>query len=66
MLLFANNEFTIEWSSVWNERCCKLNDSLSVIKEMIQVRDECKESKSKKEVEVFIEALCIDWLFFNI
>ncbi len=40
MLLNAKNELTIEGLSVWNERCCKLNDSIIVIKEMIDVRDE--------------------------
>ncbi len=28
MLLNAKNELTIEGFSVWNERCCKLNDSI--------------------------------------
>ncbi len=62
MLLNAKNELTIEGLSVWNERCCKLNDSINVIKEMIDVRDEFKECQgfSKKEVEGFIEMLCID------
>ncbi len=32
MLLNAKNELTIEWLSVWNERCCKLNDRINVIK----------------------------------
>ncbi len=44
-LLNAKNELTIEGLSVWNERCCKLNDSINVIKEMINVRDEFKECK---------------------
>ncbi len=43
MLLNAKNEITIEGLSVWNERCCKLNDSINVIKEMVDVRDEFKE-----------------------
>ncbi len=43
MLLNAKNELTIERLSVWNERCCKLNDSINVIKEMVDVRDEFKE-----------------------
>ncbi len=42
MLLNAKNELTIEELSVWNEICCKLNDSRNVIKEMVDVRDECK------------------------
>ncbi len=52
----------IEALSVWNERCCKLNDSIHVIKEMINVRDEFKECHgfSREEVEGFIEMLCID------
>ncbi len=40
MLLNANNELTIGEISVWNERCWKLNDSRTVIKEMIDVKDE--------------------------
>ncbi len=43
MLLNAKNELTIKVLSVWNERCCKLNDSIDVIKEMVDVRDEFKE-----------------------
>ncbi len=43
MLLNAKNEHTIEGLSVWNERYCKLNDSVNVIKEMIDVRDKFKE-----------------------
>ncbi len=39
----AKNELTIEGLSVWNERCCKVNDSINLIKEMIDVRDEFKE-----------------------
>ncbi len=35
-------ELTIEGLSVWNERC-KLNNSINVINEMIDVRDELKE-----------------------
>ncbi len=38
MLLNAKNEHTTEGLSVWNERCCKLNDSIKVIKEMVDVR----------------------------
>ncbi len=46
---------------------CKLNDSINVIKEMIDVRDEFKECQgfSRDEVEGFIEMLCIDWLFLT-
>ncbi len=46
MLLNAKNELTIE-------RWCKLNDSINVIKEMIDVRDEFKECEgfSREEVE---------------
>ncbi len=43
MLLNAKNELTIEGLSVWNKRCCKLNDSINVIKGMIAVKDEFKE-----------------------
>ncbi len=32
MLLNAKNELTIKGLSVWNERCCKLNDCTNVIK----------------------------------
>ncbi len=32
MLLNAKNELTIEGLSVWNKRCCKLNDSINVIR----------------------------------
>ncbi len=48
--------------SVWNERCCKLNDNINVIKEMIDVSDEFKECQgfSGEEVEGFIEMLYID------
>ncbi len=62
MLLNAKNELTIERLSVWNERCCKLNDCINVIKEMVDVRDEFKECQgiSREEVEGFIEMLCID------
>ncbi len=62
MLLNAKNELIIEGLSVRNERCCKLNDSINVIKEMIDVRGEFKECQgfSKEEVEGFIEMLCID------
>ncbi len=37
-------------------------DSINVIKEMIDVRDELKECQyfSREEVEGFIEILCID------
>ncbi len=42
MLLNVKNELTIEGLSVLNERCYKLNDSIHVIKEMIDVRDEFK------------------------
>ncbi len=34
MLLNAKNELTIDGLSVWNEICCKFNDSINVIKEM--------------------------------
>ncbi len=59
---FAKNELTIEGLSVWNERCCKLNDSINVVKEMVDVREEFKECQgfSREEVEGFIEMLCID------
>ncbi len=62
MLLNAKNELTIKGLSVWNDRYCKLNDSINVIKEMIDVRDEFKECQgfSREEVEGFIEMLCID------
>ncbi len=62
MLLNAKNYLTIEGLSVWNERCCKLNDSINVIKEMVDVRSKFKECHgfSKEEVEGFIEMLCID------
>ncbi len=43
MLLNAKNELTIKELSVWNERCCKLNDSINIIKEMVDVKDEFKE-----------------------
>ncbi len=60
-LFIAKNELTIEGLSVWNKRC-KLNDSINVIKEIVDVRDEFKErqSFSREEVEGFIEMLCID------
>ncbi len=62
MLLNAKNELTIEGLSVLNEKCCQLNDSINVIIEMIDVRDEFKECHgfSREEVEGFIEMLCID------
>ncbi len=62
MLLNAKNEITIEGLSVWNERCCKLNDSINVIKDMVDVRDEFQECQgfSREEVEGFMEMLCID------
>ncbi len=62
MLLNAKNELTIKELSVWNERCRKLNDSINVIKEMVNVRDELQECQgfSREEVEGFIEMLCID------
>ncbi len=62
MLLNAKNELTIEGLLVWSEICCKLNDSINVIKEMVNVRDEFKECQdfSREEVEGFIEMLCID------
>ncbi len=67
MLLNAKNELTIEGLSVWNEKCCKLNDSINVIKEMVDVRDEFKEFQGfrREEVEGFIEMLCIDCLFLT-
>ncbi len=43
MLLNTENELTIKGLSLWNEICCRLNDSIHVIKEMIAVRDEFKE-----------------------
>ncbi len=62
MLLNAKNQLTIKGLSEWNERWCKLNDSINVIKEMVDVRDEFKECQgfSREEVDVFIEMLCID------
>ncbi len=62
MFLDAKHELTIEGLSVWNEICYKLNDSIKVIKEMIDVRDEFKECQgfSREELEGFIEMLCID------
>ncbi len=44
---------------------CKLNDSMNVIKEMIDVRDEFQEwqSFSREEVGEFIKMLCIDDYF---
>ncbi len=62
MLLNAKHELTIEGLSVWNDRCYKLNDSINVIKEMVDVRDEFKECQGlrREEVEGFIEMLCID------
>ncbi len=65
--MLKEKELTIKGLSVWNERCCKLNDSINVIKEMIDVRDEFKECQgfSREEVEGFIEMLCIDWLFLT-
>ncbi len=61
MMLNEKNQLTIEGLLVWNERWCKLNDSINVIKEMIDVRDEFKECQgfSREEVERFIEMLCI-------
>ncbi len=55
----------MEGLSVWNERCCKLNNSINVINEMMDVRDEFNECQgfSREEVGGFIEMLCIDWLF---
>ncbi len=62
IFLNAKNELIIKGLSVWNERFCKLNDSINAIKEMIDVRDEFKEcqSFSREEVEGLIEMLCID------
>ncbi len=62
MLLNAKNDLTNEGLSVWNERYCKLNDSIHVIKEMVDVKDELKEYRglSREEVEGFIEIFCID------
>ncbi len=53
MLLNAKNKLIIEGLSLWNERCCKLNDSINVIKEMVDVRDEFIECQgfSREEVE---------------
>ncbi len=67
MLLNAKNYLTIEGLSVWNEWCCKLNDSIYVIKKMVDVRDEFKECQgfSREKMEGFIEMLCIDWLFLT-
>ncbi len=66
-MLNATNELTIEGLSVWNEWCCKLNDSINVINEVIVVIDEFIECQgfSKEDVEGFIEMLCIDWLFLT-
>ncbi len=62
ILLNAKNELTIEGLSVWYEICCKLNDSINVIKVTVDVRDEFNECQgfSREEVEGFIEMLCID------
>ncbi len=59
MLLNATNELTIKGLSVWNERY-KLNDSINIIKEMIDVRDEFKECQglSKEEVKDLLK-LCV-------
>ncbi len=61
MLLNAKNELTIEALSVWNEICCKLNDSINVIQEMNNVRDELKEYQifSMEELEGFIETFAL-------
>ncbi len=48
MLLNVRYELTIEGLSVWNERCCKLNDSINVTKEMVDVRDEFKECQVER------------------
>ncbi len=62
MLLNAKNVLTIKGLSVWNESCCKLNDSINVIKEMIDVRDEFIECQcfSTEKVKGLVETLCID------
>ncbi len=53
---------------MWNERCCELNDSINVIREIINVRDEFKEcqSFSREEMEGFIDTLCIVCNIFKI
>ncbi len=68
MLLNAKNEITIEGLSVCNERCYKLNDSINVIKEMVDVTDEFKECQgfSGEEVEGFTALIdCFYHLVFN-
>ncbi len=45
MLLNSKNELTNKGLSVWNERYCKLNDSINVINEMIDVKNELKNFK---------------------
>ncbi len=67
MFLTLISILIIEGLSVWNEICCKLNDSINVIKEIVDVRDEFKECQgfSREEVEGFIEMLWIDWLFLT-
>ncbi len=49
MLLNAKNELKIEGLSVWTERCCKLKESISDIKEIIVVKDEFKNVKVLEE-----------------
>ncbi len=53
-LLNAKNALTIQGLSVWNEICCKLNNGINIIKEMINVRDEFKECRSE-QVKGFID-----------
>ncbi len=61
MMLNAENKLTIKGLSAWNERCCKLNDSINVKNEMIDVIDEFKECQgfSKEEVVGFIESCAL-------
>ncbi len=65
MLLNDKNELTVEGLSVWNESCCKLNNSINIIKEMIGVRDKFKECQgfSREQVEGYFETLC-SYFFF--
>ncbi len=52
--------FTIKRLPICNEICCELNDSVNVIKEMIDVKDEFKlyQGFSSEEVEGFM----VHWL----
>ncbi len=62
ILLNVKKKLTIERLSLWNEICCKLNESINVIKEMIDVRVKFKEFQGfgSEEVEGLIETLYID------